>query len=174
MSGGGIGIEVKYDDARFRSALMGMIRLGYDPTDAMRDISIYGEASTRERFETETAPDGSSWKKSLRAEITGGQTLTESGHLGDSITRDYGRDFAAWGTNMKYARIHQLGGVIKPKAVGGKLRFRLANGEFRSVDQVTMPKRPYMGVNAADEAEILRLIENRIRIAAGMGGSHAG
>ena len=162
----GVSIQISHDDARVRSALMGLISLGQNPAPVMRDLAAYGEASTRERFHTETGPDGQPWKKSLRAQISGGKTLTMSGHLGDSITSDAGRDWAAWGTNMLYARIHQLGGVIKPKVPGGKLRFRLAGGGFRSVSQVTMPARPYLGVNQADEAEMLSLIHNRLRGAA--------
>lgn len=172
MSSGGISIEVSIDDARVRSALMGMIALGQDPAPAMRDLAAYGEASTRERFDTETGPDGKPWKKSLRAQISGGKTLTASGHLGDSISSDAGRDWAAWGANRIYAAIQQFGGTIKPKA-SGTLRFRLANGAFVSAKAVTLPARPYLGVNADDEAEMLRLIEARIRGAAGMGGVRA-
>ncbi len=165
----GVSIQISHDDARVRSALMGLISLGQNPAPVMRDLATYGEASTRERFHTQIGPDGQPWKKSLRAMLTGGKTLTESGHLGDSIASDAGRDWAAWGSNMIYARIQQLGGVIKPKVAGGKLRFRLAGGGFRTVSQVTLPARPYLGVNQDDEAEMLSLIHRRLRGAANVG-----
>lgn len=165
----GISAQISYDDSSVRSALMGLIALGQNPAPVMRDLAAYGEASTLERFHTETGPDGKPWKKSLRAMLTGGKTLTQAGHLGDSITHDSGRDWAAWGTNMIYARIHQLGGVIKPKVAGGRLRFRLANGAFVSVAQITMPARPYLGVNADDKVEMISLIKRRLR-----GVAHAG
>lgn len=164
----GVAFQVSYDDSELRSALMGMIALGENPAPVMRDLAAYGEASTRERFHTETGPDGKPWKKSLRAMLTGGKTLTKSGHLGDSMTSDSGRAWAAWGSNMIYARIHQLGGVIKAKIAGGMLRFRLANGAFVSVAQITMPKREYLGVNADDEAEMFALVRRRI-----LGATHA-
>lgn len=164
----GISFQISYDDSKLRSALMGMIALGENPAPVMRDLAAYGEASTRERFHTETSPDGKPWKKSLRAMLTGGKTLTKSGHLGDSMTSDSGRDWAAWGSNMIYARIHQLGGVIKAKIAGGMLRFRLAGGAFVSVAQVIMPARPYLGVNADDEAEMFALVRHRI-----LGATHA-
>jgi len=145
---------------------MGLVDLGEDTAPVMRDLAAYGEASTRERFETEIGPDGKPWKKSLRAMITGGKTLTKAGHLGNSIASDSGRDWAAWGSNMIYARIHQLGGEIKPKVPGGMLRFRLANGGFISVAKVTMPARPYLGVSEEDETEMIALIQRRISGAA--------
>jgi phage virion morphogenesis protein len=157
MDGGGIQFSIRYDDAAVRSAITGLIDLGRDPAPVMRDLAMYGEASTRERFETQTAPDGTPWKKSLRARLTGGKTLTQSGHLGNSITSDSGRDWAAWGTNMIYGRIHQLGGEIKPKA-GGSLRFKLATGAWVKARKVTMPDRPYLGVNEADEVELTRIV----------------
>lgn len=159
---GGVSFKVSYDDTRLRSALTGLIALGQDPAPVMLDLAAYGETSTRARFDTEIGPDGEKWKPSLRAQLTGGKTLTDSGHLRDSLTRDSGRDWAAWGSNRIYARIQQLGGVIKPKS-GGKLRFRLANGGFRSVAQVTLPARPYLGVNKNDEAEMISLIQLRLR-----------
>jgi phage virion morphogenesis protein len=165
----GIFVHVSHDDSSIRAAMMGVIALGQNPAPIMRDLAAYGESSTRDRFHTETDPDGKPWKKSLRAQISGGKTLTKAGHLGDSITSDSGRDWAAWGSNMIYARIHQLGGVIKPKVAGGKLRFRLANGAFVSVAQITMPKRGYLGVNKDDEAEMISLVHRRIR-----GAAHAG
>ncbi len=169
MSSAGIRIEVSIDDARVRSALMRLISLGADPAPAMRDLAAYGEASTRERFHTETAPDGSRWKQSLRAQISGGKTLTASGHLGDSISSDSGRDWSAWGADSAYAAIHQFGGTIKPKMPGGTLRFRLANGAFVSTKSVTLPARPYLGVNAHDEAEMINRVLRLLRIAAQAG-----
>lgn len=165
----GVSVQVSFDDAGLRGALMGFVALGENPAPVMRDLAAYGEASTRERFHTEAGPDGKPWKKSLRALLTGGKTLTQSGHLGDSVTSDSGHDWAAWGSNMIYARIHQLGGIIKPKVAGGMLRFRLANGSFRSVRQVIMPARPYLGVNEDDEYEMAAIIQRRIR-----GIAHAG
>lgn len=43
---------------------------------------------------------------------------------------------------VKYGRIHELGGVIKP--VRAKRLFFKVGGSFVSVSQVTIPKRSYM------------------------------
>lgn len=49
-----------------------------------------------------------------------------------------------WGVNdVVYARIQELGGTIVPRN-GKALHFRLPNGEFVTVAQVTLPARPYL------------------------------
>jgi phage virion morphogenesis protein len=144
------------DASGLRDSLNRAIALGRDPSRMMGEIGAYGEASTRERFDLETGPDGQPWKKSLRAQISGGKTLTRDGHLGDSITHISGRDWAAWGTNMLYGPIHQQGGVIRPKHKPS-LRFMLAGGGFVTTQSVTIPARPYLGVNGDDEREIVAI-----------------
>jgi phage gpG-like protein len=69
-----------------------------------------------------------------------------------------------WGVrDVVYARIHELGGTIKPKTAKA-LRFRLDDGTFVVVQQVTMPARPYL--RPAADAEYPKLAE-RIRRAYG-------
>jgi phage virion morphogenesis protein len=123
------------------------------------------------RFRTEMGPDGQKWKPSLRARITGGRTLTKDGHLSGSISARHGRDYAEWGVNRIYAAIHQFGGEIHAK--GGSLRFRLANGGFATVQKVTMPARPFLGISDDDRDDILDAIQVRIQ-ASIPGGAHAG
>lgn len=66
-------------------------------------------SETLERFRKEEAPDGNQWKKSQRAENAGGLTLTDRGHLRDSITWRATPDGVEVGTNRVYAAIHQFG-----------------------------------------------------------------
>lgn len=162
---------VQFDDTKIRSALDRLLALGHNATAVMQEIAELGENTTRMRFRTQTGPDGIAWQKSLRAKITGGRTLTQDGHLGDSISSDFGADFAMWGANRIYAAIHQFGGVIRAKA-GGALKFLLPGGGFAVVKAVRMPDRPYLGVNQDDEGDILDVIESRIS-GAWSGGTHA-
>lgn len=157
---------MKLDDAEIRAGLMNLIAFGRDPSPAMADIAALGESSTRMRFRTQTGPDGTRWKPSLRAQISGGRTLTKDGHLSGSVGSGSGRDYAEWGVNRIYAAIHQFGGVIK--ALGRALRFRLATGGFVTVRQVRIPARPYLGVSDEDRGDILNLLQSRI-----LGASHA-
>ena len=166
-----VGFSYQIDDAQLRAGLHSLIALGRDAGPIMADIAAIGESSTRMRFRTETGPDGQKWKPSLRARITGGRTLTKDGHLSGSISGRHGRDFAEWGVNRIYAAIHQFGGEIRAK--GGSLRFRLANGGFATVQKVTMPARPFLGISDDDRDDILDVIQARIQ-ARTQGGAHAG
>lgn len=149
-------LEVKIDDARLMATLRRMMVNAARPQSAMQAIAALGEASTRDRFDTETGPDGQKWKKGHKR---GGRTLTQAGHLGDSISARHGRDFAEWGVNRPYAAIHQFGGVIRPKRKKA-LRFRLAGGKgaFVTAKKVTMPARPFLGISAEDRDDILHVL----------------
>ena len=92
------------------AALSRLAVLGRSPRPIFKAIANYGESSTRLRFEHQRGPDGATWKPSRRVQKSGGQTLVKSRRLLRSITNAYGENFAAWGSNVAYARIHQLGG----------------------------------------------------------------
>lgn len=73
----------------------------------------------------------------------------DTGRLRSSITSDVREGGTSIegviGSNAIYARIHELGGVITPKAPGGKLRFQTRDGAWHTVSSVTIPARPYLG-----------------------------
>lgn len=124
----------------------------------MDDFGSYMVSEIDRRFETETGPDGEPWEKSYRAREEGGQTLSDSGILRQSITHIHSADKLEVGSAMVYARIHQEGGVIKPKNAK-KLSFRVG-GHFIQTDQVEMPSRPYLGFTDDDEAELVNIIHD--------------
>lgn len=164
-------IDYNIDDGQVMGALRKLIALGTDATPAMREIADLGESATRMRFRLQRGPDGQQWKPSLRAKLVGGKTLTKDGHLSGSISGHAGRDFAEWGVNRIYARIHQEGREIRGK--NGPLKFRLPNGAFAVVKAVRMPARPYLGVNDDDRDDILDVLQRHTVIASG-GVAHAG
>ena len=86
---------------------------------------------------------------SRRALEDGGETLTDSGRLRRSIDYAATSNKVMVGSNLPYARIHQLGGVIVPKKAK-KLVFKGHDGTTRAVDKVTIPARPYLGVSESD------------------------
>ena len=106
-------------------------------------------SGTRQRFRDEEAPDGQKWSQSGRAAASGGQTLTDTARLRDSIDYAATPDKVMVGSNLPYARIHQLGGVIVPKKAK-KLVFTGRGGKKVAVDKVTIPARPYLGVSEED------------------------
>lgn len=135
----------------------GMHKLAGNPQPLLQAIAMLGESSTRARFDTKTAPDGAPWKRGLK---TGDDTLHKDGHLVGSVSNYFTRTEAVWGVNRIYAAIHQFGGTIKAKSSGG-LRFKIGE-RWSTKSQVTIPARPFLGVSATDEQDILELASNHI------------
>jgi len=153
--------QITVDDREVNAALNRLIALGQSPREVMQDIAAIGESSTRDRFRDGIGPDGNAWKPSRRAMERGGKTLIDSNRLLSSMTSQSGADFAEWGTNVIYAAIHQVGGDIRPKTARG-LFFKVADGSFRRVKKVTIPARPYLGINAEDEANIVDIVNQHL------------
>ncbi len=137
-------------------ALGRLVALGVRPRPLWQAVAQYGESSTRLRFRKQIGPDGARWKPSHRAMASGpGRTLIKTSRLLRSITNRADDSGAEWGTNVIYARPQQFGAVIKAK--GKALRFRVPGGGFVTVKKVTLPARPFLGVNEEDGREIVAL-----------------
>jgi phage virion morphogenesis protein len=150
-------------------ALSRMAALGERPRPIWQAIGQYGESSTRMRFRNQAGPDRRRWVPSIRARQVGGQTLVQKTRLMRSISHKADNNGAEWGTNVVYAGVHQFGAVIKAKSAGA-LRFKLPGGGFVTVKKVTIPARPYLGVNAEDGREMLALAYDAVDVAARKGG----
>lgn len=142
-----------------------MAALGQQPRPIWEAIGQYGESSTRLRFKNQAGPDRKRWVPSIRARQAGGQTLVQKARLLRSITHNADNSGTSWGTNVIYAGIHQFGGDIKAKG-GGALRFKMPGGNFVTVKQVTIPARPFIGLNVDDGREMLALTNDAIDLAA--------
>ena len=158
----GVTLDVLYKDDELRKRTRALQRsLSRENFGGLLDeIGETVKTQTMRRFENETAPDGSRWPQSLRAKLEGGQTLTDTGRLRDSITYAVAMDKGSVevGTNVVYAAIHQEGGVITAKTSKG-LRFRVG-GSWSTKRQVEIPARPYIGLNAQDEADLDEVIQD--------------
>ena len=108
------------------------------------------ESQTRRRIMTEkTSPDGAAWK----ANRAGTSILKRAGHLLASIHYRVMGNGVRIGSGLVYAAIHQFGGTITPKNAS-KLVFKGLDGALVFASQVTIPARPYLGVSAANRAEL--------------------
>ncbi|WP_019222490.1 phage virion morphogenesis protein [Bartonella rattaustraliani] len=117
------------------------------------------QESTRRRIQSEkTSPQGEKWKNNhARSSI-----LFASGALSRSIDMKASPEKVIVGSGLVYARIHQLGGVIRPKN-GKTLRFFLKSSKahrFVCVHQVTLPARPYLGLSEQNKVEIIKAAED--------------
>lgn len=89
--------------------------LGGDMSPATRSMARVLKTGAQLRFRSMHGPDGTPWPASRRAQEEGGQTLSLTRRLRNSITSAYDRNSATVGTNVAYAAIHQFGGVIRAK-----------------------------------------------------------
>jgi len=139
-------------------AVNALLARGENMRPVMEDIAAHLEESTRERFETQRAPDGTPWMPSGRALRQAGTTLTRDGHLNDDITRRVTGRRIDVGTNMIYAATHQFGATIRPKTAKA-LAFRIGS-DFIMTQKVEIPARPFLGISAADEDAIGDLVND--------------
>ena len=116
-------------------------------------------SSTLKRFTREESPEGVAWEKSERAMSQGGQTLSDTGLLKRSIEYAATPTKVMVGSNKEYARIHQKGGIIKPKN-GKALKFKGRDGKNVFVKQVKIPARPYLGISEEDKKEVRETIND--------------
>lgn len=89
--------------------------LGGDTTPAMRSLGRILKTGAQMRFREGKAPSGQPWQQSWRAKEEGGQTLRDTSRLQRSIAVEATHDKVSIGTNVEYARIHQLGGIIRAR-----------------------------------------------------------
>jgi len=136
--------------------LMALRILGASPRPMWEALANYGESSTRLRFRNQVDPDRRRWIPSARAKAgASNRTLIDSARLLRSISHNANNSGGEWGSNVKYAAIHQAGGVIKAK--GRALRFAIPGVGFVLTKKVTIPARPYLGVNEEDGREMLAI-----------------
>ncbi|MFG6462306.1 phage virion morphogenesis protein [Roseateles sp. DXS20W] len=112
-------IKVSVKDDALRAAV-DRVRLGLPLGGRMRPlwerIGRIGKTSTQLRFRTQVDPSGKPWVKSWRALNEGGQTMSLSRRLRNSIAYEARETGVAWGTNVAYAAQRNFGGVIRAKA----------------------------------------------------------
>lgn len=150
------GASFKMDMSGLKRMTGKAIRHLSDTRGLMETIGEQLVSSTLERFEDETAPDGTQWKKSQRAESEGGQTLSDTGILKGSVHYEASPAMVAVGSNDERYAIHQFGGEITPKKAK-KLAFNIG-GKKVFTDKVTMPVRSSIGINDEDKQEARDMI----------------
>jgi phage virion morphogenesis protein len=146
-----IGITIKVDD-RISPVLAAAMRQMSEPDQVLDDIGNYLLKITRDRFNTQTAPDGTPWAP--RAESTLERYRRERGTFSPRILHfegvlskfpayEKGLDYVAITPNPKYAAMMQFGGT--------KAQFPHLWGDI--------PARPYIGFNDENIVDITHIIE---------------
>lgn len=156
-----VSIQVKSDSVL---EVLSRLTLDNDTKHELLDlIGINESENTRLRFHDQQGPDGTPWEPSLRVKLNGGDTLRDTGRLMNSITHRTGSDQVEIGTNVLYAAMMHGGGTIR--ATGdGYLKFRVAPGVWASKKSVTIPGRPFLGLDEdGGEKEVIDLIDEFLR-----------
>jgi phage virion morphogenesis protein len=138
----GVGIEIRLDTKDMEEVFLRLQAAMDDMTEPMDAIGAGLDSSMLSRFEHETSPDGVRWTPSQRALLTGGQTLTHRGHLRASGTHIASRHSVMQGSNLVYAHAQHAGGKV---------------GRGR---KVTLPARPFVGVDGDDRIMIHDTIQD--------------
>jgi phage virion morphogenesis protein len=180
MSGAGLIVDLSGRESAL-AALAGIAGRLDHARPMFDDIGASLVTSTQRRFEEGRAPDGSPWPPSLRAKLTGGKTLIETARLMNSQTHIASDAGVEVGTNVIYAAVHQLGHTferaarqqtiyrkydaredeLSPRFVK-KSKANYAEDVAVKAHAVTLPKRPFLGLDDHDEAEILTIAEGYV------------
>ncbi len=183
----GASIRIGVEDAGVVGVLARVAAAGGDTLPLMQRFSAGLLASTQRRFLTRTAPGGAAWQRLAprtareRIRLGYGDTniLRRSGILYASLTDEATETTAEAGTNNPYAAIHQFGGEIRHYARSQQIyqhydaktdtfdptfRRRSRSNFARWVEigehTVTIPARPYLGIDEADAAELQMIGED--------------
>ena len=154
------GIEVVFDVSEVVDLSRALQRLGdADLAPLMRDAAAAGASATQARIDAGgPAPDGTQWPARDSRDPGTHPLLSRTGSLAESLETESDADTAAWGSNLVYARIHQLGGVVEP-VERETLRYQLGAAPYfaRSVE---IPARPYLGIGDAEERLLRDVVED--------------
>lgn len=124
-------------------ALVGLQLRAANLREPLAEIGAMLLTSTQDRFEKEQGPDGSPWAP-LVAPV-GRPILRDTVRLFQSLTYAVGRNQVEVGSNVVYARIHQLGG-------------QTGRGHAAEI-----PARPYLGMSDDDEREALEIVNDYLK-----------
>ncbi len=138
-------IEIKIEDKEIKDMLNTLLYRLNDMSPVMMEVSEDMRDAVEENFEQEGRPK---WKALSPKTIEQrrkkgywpGNILIQEGNLVRSIEASHSKDEAVVGTNLKYAAIHQFGGMAGRK------------------HKVKIPARPYLKLTDSDIERIKKKI----------------
>lgn len=133
--------------------------LGIDTNKLDEVVQTEIEKMVNLRFRNGVDPFGIPWQKTKNRN---GKTLVDTGKLKQSIHKVKNTDGSVGvSTNLKYAKIHNYGGVIKPK-IKGKLVFKIGDKTIFT-DEVKIPQRQFFGFSFKNKEKIRNKIAKKIK-----------
>jgi len=143
-------IQTRVDNQRALDALNGLMKHAQDVRPALQDMGEYFIESTKRRFATKTAPDGTRWEdNSSVTEDRKGKNdplIGESRRLSNEIHYRATATTLEWGSSLVYAGMQQFGGL--------KAAYPHLWGNI--------PKREFLGMSSEDEAMALEILQEHL------------
>lgn len=145
----GIAFRVDAADSVTRSMVRYLKRVR-DLSPVLEEIGASNLTETQHRFEQEQDPGGKPWEQLSETTLqyrlgAPPRILRDQGNLYDSLTyKVVPHREVRVGTNLRYARIHQLGGQA---------------GRGR---RVKIPARPYLGLSEDGARELLAIVTDHL------------
>jgi phage virion morphogenesis protein len=167
-------ITIAFDDRAVLDALRDLSARAVNLRPALKEIGEDLVASTKDRFNTSTGPDGQRWEpnsettvlgylagvkgaygkkngltqKGMKA-LLGKKPLVRDGYLQDTLNYQVDGDTLLVGSPQKYAAVQQFG--AKQGEFG-------QNRRGRPIPYGDIPARPFLGVSDADQRSILETL----------------
>ena len=135
-------VLAEYDDRKLKAALEHLERAMAHPEPAYADIGEHLLRTTRDRFDSQTDPEGNAWRElspayAKRKPRNADRILTLAGYLGAQLHYDAGDEGLELGSSLIYAAVHQFG------------------WEERGI-----PARAYLGISGDDADAVLDMLED--------------
>lgn len=134
-------MELKIDisEQPVTDAFNRLLQLGANPSSTLDAVGRSLITNIQSGFRNSVSPYGQKWEKPKHRS---GSPLLDSGKLIVSIDYRLVGNAVEIGTNMRYAKLHQFGGTIKPK--NRQALFFMLGDKKVFARQVTVPARPFM------------------------------
>lgn len=154
-------ITIKFEDRTVLDALSRLQRKTSDLSPLMHEIGEYLTETTKRRFDTSTAPDGTRWAQNspmtirqsmgktskartgIKKPLISGRSGMQSSMMA-TINYNAGRDFVEIGSPKEFAAMQHFGGQ--------KSKFPHLWGDI--------PARPFLGISDQDHRSILDTISD--------------
>ena len=149
-------VEIRLDSKAVEKALLQVTQKCENMRPLMKNIAGIMADATEQKFEEEGRPD--KWQKLAKRTIKQrtktkhypGKILQVEGRLALSVTTQYDNDSAVIGSNLDYARIHQLGGQAGKglkTTIPARPYLVLTNDEYNEIIDIELyPKKWTMGI----------------------------
>ncbi|BFU65378.1 phage virion morphogenesis protein [Rodentibacter abscessus] len=148
-------IKITLNDTQATQQLNGIARQLKHPRKLYGVLGETLKKLHQARFEAEVDPQGKKWQplSPITQQIKGdNRILKQDGYLSQKTAYNYDDNRLEFGSDAKYARLHQFGGTITPKKAK-RLKFGKSNVFAK---KAVIPARPWLGVSRSDEQKLLK------------------